>query len=1120
MRILITTLVFPFVLLATICRTALGDNLSNLEMVIQAGHLRTVRDLAYSTDGRYILSGSEDKTMKLWDALSGSLLRSFQCENVVDDVAFVPDGRRVISYDDTGGIVIWDRITGKKLNTIPTDRGQGKDLFVLSDGKRIVFGHGEDTVEIWDIDTPRRLKRFTNRCNINYSWMSLSVVADEKRMLTTCRDGTVKLWDMDTGSIYWSSRINKEELGGNASATIDMKYVLAGRSGGYPGYPPKKELMVFDLESGKLKISYDLKALIHNIVPLPDNRRAMIMLGPPLDGEVVLFDFLKGSTLRTYKNKCDTSSFAGDLMGATSDMRQFVVPDETANLRTWDIETGQTVHKLGGKGGGRISKIAAPNNQWLVSAASWDSNTYVWNVLTGSLLHTLKGSDRQWSTDVLFSPDGRHIVTQGFTNEYKGRNDFRVWNSKSGDLVKEIPIRKSENLISFLKDGYLLTGQDEILNIREIPSWKLIRSIPFKNGISSSRIVVSSDLSRFVSIGYNSTKIWDFQTGRFIRELKRHAVAAFFLDNNHLLTAHSSCYKRYPTDTCGIFELWDIDSGEALKTFIDFDNYKESKNVFTAAFSADGKTAASGTLTGDLDIWNTETGERLHHYIAHSGPINNICFLPSGRHVATGGDDGTVRIWNIDNGQSITMVAWDNEWIAYTPDGYFDASRKGGNLIAGVDGVQSYRVDQLAFRFNRPDILLERASVNNQELITHYKNLYQKRLKKFGLSEEDLKFAFNKAPDAKITNLKQEGNGADIKIEIKDSFSELVRYNVFVNDVPIFGVDGKPVSGTNATILESVELSSGRNKIEVSALNKLGIESLRDHRIVEHSNKFLGDLYFLGFGVSKHADSNLNLKYASKDALDLESVFKKAASGFKKVYTRVFSDEAVTVNAFKDAKNFLSAAGVHDTVVLFVAGHGIYDMKANPDYYFLTHNADLNRLEETAARFELIEDLLQNIKPRNKLFLLDTCHSGELDPGEELANSTLADKLRLVGRGIRKKHLGENNRTNIETALFDHDRYIYNDLFRRSGAIVLSSSRGAELSYESDEIQNGMFTSEVIRALSSSLADKNKDKSISTEELRDYVIREVAEKTNGLQNPTVDRDNLENAFVLPIVTKK
>jgi hypothetical protein len=96
------------------------------------------------------------------------------------------------------------------------------------------------------------------------------------------------------------------------------------------------------------------------------------------------------------------------------------------------------------------------------------------------------------------------------------------------------------------------------------------------------------------------------------------------------------------------------------------------------------------------------------------------------------------------------------------------------------------------------------------------------------------------------------------------------------------------------------------------------------------------------------------------------------------------------------------------------------------------------------------------------------------------------------------------------------DRFIFNDLSRRSGTIVFSASHGSELSYEDDRLQNGTFTYELVRALSSGVADADRDGTVSTDELRTYVTQAVGTRTEGLQNPTVDRDNLEALFGFPV----
>ena len=96
--------------------------------------------------------------------------------------------------------------------------------------------------------------------------------------------------------------------------------------------------------------------------------------------------------------------------------------------------------------------------------------------------------------------------------------------------------------------------------------------------------------------------------------------------------------------------------------------------------------------------------------------------------------------------------------------------------------------------------------------------------------------------------------------------------------------------------------------------------------------------------------------------------------------------------------------------------------------------------------------------------------------------------------------------------LYQKDRYIYNDLVRRSGAIVFSSSKGGELSYERSDIENGLFTEYIMKALTTTEADKDKNGTVSTDELREYVSTQVAKASGDLQHPTVDRDNIYQKF--------
>jgi Caspase domain len=125
----------------------------------------------------------------------------------------------------------------------------------------------------------------------------------------------------------------------------------------------------------------------------------------------------------------------------------------------------------------------------------------------------------------------------------------------------------------------------------------------------------------------------------------------------------------------------------------------------------------------------------------------------------------------------------------------------------------------------------------------------------------------------------------------------------------------------------------------------------------------------------------------------------------------------------------------------------------------------------------------------------------------------MAEKSGMNSRGIRIAKVEVKTAPEVKRSFtFDSDRYIYNDLVRRSGSIVFSSCKGGELSYENDTIKNGVFTKEIINTLSEKKTDV-----ITTDELRDKVSSAVAKDTAGMQNPTVDRDNIYIKFDLPSV---
>jgi WD40 repeat protein len=173
-------------------------------------HSGPVPSVAYSPDGKRIVSGSQDNTLKVWDAQTGKEILTLKGTTGVGSVAYSPDGNSIVS--GSGGthqagipeegfvqVEVWDAQTGQEMVRIKGGHTHTHNVESVSyspDGKRIVSASQDNTLKVWDAKSG--VETLTLNGHTKPVW-SVAYSPDGKRIVSGSDDRSIKVWDVRTG---------------------------------------------------------------------------------------------------------------------------------------------------------------------------------------------------------------------------------------------------------------------------------------------------------------------------------------------------------------------------------------------------------------------------------------------------------------------------------------------------------------------------------------------------------------------------------------------------------------------------------------------------------------------------------------------------------------------------------------------------------------------------------------------------------------------------------------------------------------------------------------------------------------------------------------------------------
>lgn len=382
-------MLFPLLCLCALLLPAAARADEPLLQIDSGGHMATIRNVLFTPDGRYLISASDDKTIRVWDWRAGKTVRVLRgqvgpgSEGKIFAMALSPDGRWLAAGgymhngdgSQYGDIRLYDFERGEIVALLRGHTGAVMSLAFSPDGKRLASGSGLGNLSaiIWDVEQHRQLRRLQGHSAEIYG---VAFSGDGQRVVTASYDKTLRLWSATDGnliakleghraqvqSVAWSPTENLI-----ASGSWDHRILLWDGSTG----KLKKELADQGTEVGSLSFSPDGRYLLSGVGTGPDN-----------------------------------------------------------HCHVYDLATNQEVVAYKGHDNTAFATAISPDGRWAATGGGNNKEIHVWDIKTGKLEQRLTGGGaRVWA--VGFSPDGKRLLwgktwRQGKDDNDRGEFQFQI----------------------------------------------------------------------------------------------------------------------------------------------------------------------------------------------------------------------------------------------------------------------------------------------------------------------------------------------------------------------------------------------------------------------------------------------------------------------------------------------------------------------------------------------------------------------------------------------------------------------------------------------------------------------------------------------------------------------
>jgi WD40 repeat protein len=591
--------------------------LSRLQRVL-SGHTDAINSVDFSTDGTRIVSGSADRTARVWNAASGELLHELKHDGSVSRVTFSPDGLRILTASGGGTVHVWDAASGKQLRELKVAAVGASPLRRLisvtfsADETRILTAMNLGHAQVWDFAAGKVAREFKGRA----SWLASAAISRDGSRAVTGGTETAWIWDIASGEMLHELPGHKDFIHAVAFSA-DGTRIATGAG--------DRIARVWDAASGELL--RELKGHDAEISGVAFSADGASLVTTSSDQTARLWNVATGELLRELKGHADTVTSV-----AFSADGRVVTGSADHTLRVWDV-AGEPLPL---RHDGAVMAAAFDATGSRVITASADKTARIWDAATGTMLRELPHNSQV--DEAAFSPDNTLILTMS-------ENMVRVWDAATGDMRRELRDDGGIFGARFIADGtstHVVLIFHKHAAIWDAADGTLVRELKGQDGSFGSP-AVSADGRRISDRSRDHARIWDAATGTLVRDITSPGGGSVWS------TALSPDGKRLVTaESTGLVRVWNADTGVMLQEL-----KGHTALVSSAAFSADGTRIVTASTDRTAQIWDAVSGEILREIDGHDRGLQTAVFSPDGGRVVTASMDGTARIWDVSFGMTL-----------------------------------------------------------------------------------------------------------------------------------------------------------------------------------------------------------------------------------------------------------------------------------------------------------------------------------------------------------------------------------------------------------------------------------------------------------------------------------